>query len=146
MAGTRPIALVNISAPSVTNTTNYLAKYPIFVTCTHTSLSIHKNMTPEQKFCIIYLVGIAGLVILHAMMECLKIYVSRFNKMLLHTSRLTGAQWVQELTDGHKARFYNEMGMCENVFTQLLDLLVKEAGLCDTHYVTAREQLAIFLH
>jgi hypothetical protein len=103
-------------------------------------------MTPEQKFRIIRLVGIIGLVILHATMECLKIYVSRFNKTPLHTSRLTGAQWVQELTDGHEERFYNEMGMCENVFTQLLDLLVKEAGLCDMRYVTAREQLAIFLH
>jgi hypothetical protein len=83
----------------------------------------YENMTPEQKFRIIRLVGFAGLVILHATMECLKIYASRFNKTPLHTSRLTGVQWVQELTDGHKERFYNKMGMCESIFTQLLPTL-----------------------
>jgi hypothetical protein len=103
-------------------------------------------MMPEQKIHIIRLMGIAGFIFLYAAIECMGIYASHFNKMRLHTSRLTGDQWVQELIDGYEERFYNKMGMHENVFTQLLDLLMREAGLCDTQYVTAREQLAIFLH
>jgi len=53
---------------------------------------------------------------------------------------------VQELIDGHEERFYNKIGMHETVFTWLLDLLTREAGLHDTQYITAQEQLTIFLH
>jgi hypothetical protein len=103
-------------------------------------------MTPEQRIHIIHLIGIAAFIIMHTMMECMEIYASRFDKTPLHTSRLTGDQWVQELINGHEERFYNKMGMNNMVFTRLLDLLVREAGLRDTRYVTTREQLAIFLH
>jgi len=103
-------------------------------------------MTPEQKLPIIRLIGIAGFIFLYAAIKCMGIYASCFTKMRLHTLRLTGDQWVQELIDGHEERFYNEMGMHETVFTRLLDLLMREAGLRNTRYVTAREQLAIFLH
>ena len=103
-------------------------------------------MTPEQRLHIIRLIGITGFIILYAMVECMEIYASRFDKTPLHTSRLTGDQWVQELVDGHEGRFYNEMEMHDIVFHQLLELLVREGGLCNTRYVTAHEQLAIFLH
>ena len=79
-----------------------------------------------------HLIGIATFIILYAMIECIEIYASRFNKMPVYTSRLTGDQWVQELIDGHEESFYNEMGMCDTVFNQLLDLLVREAGLHNT--------------
>jgi len=89
-------------------------------------------MMPEQKLHIICLIGIAGFIFLYAVIKCMRIYASHFTKTCLHTSRLTGDQWVQELIDGHEERFYNKMGMHETVFTQLLDLLMREAGLCDT--------------
>jgi hypothetical protein len=100
----------------------------------------------DQRLRIIHLLGIAGIIIIYTLIKCIETYASRFNRMPLHTSRLTGDQWVQELIDSHEERFYNEMGMSDAVFTQLLELLVREAGLRDTRYVTAREQLAIFLH
>jgi hypothetical protein len=104
-------------------------------------------MTPEQKLQLIRLIGVAAFIIMYTMIECMDIlYASRFDKTPLHTSRLTGDQWVQELIDGHEERFYNEMGMRDIVFQQLLELLEREGGLRDTRYVTAREQLAIFLH
>ena len=103
-------------------------------------------MTPEQKLRIIRLAGVAAFIIVYSMIECMQIYASRFDKTPLHTSSLTGDQWIQELIDGHEERFYNEMGMRDTVFHQLLELLMREGGLRDTRYVTAREQLAIFLH
>jgi hypothetical protein len=104
-------------------------------------------MTPEQKLQLIRLIGIAAFIIMYTMIKCMDIlYASCFDKTPLHTSRLTGDQWVQELIDGHEERFYNEMGMRDIVFHQLLELLEREGGLHDTRYVTAREQLAIFLH
>jgi len=89
-------------------------------------------MTPEQKVRIIRLIGVAAFIIVYAAIECMGIYASRFNKTPMHTSRLTGDQWVQELIDGHEERFYNEMGMNDTVFNQLVDLLMREAGLHDT--------------
>jgi uncharacterized protein YjeT (DUF2065 family) len=113
----------------------------------HTPLSIHeKNMMPDQKLRLICLLGITGIIIIYTMMKCIEIYASQFNRMPLHILRLIGNQWVQELLDGHEEQFYNEMGMSNTVFTQLLELLVREAGLHNTQYVTAQEQLAIFLH
>jgi len=103
----------------------------------HTPLFRCENMTLEQKLHIIHLIGIAGFIFLYAAIECMGIYASCFTKTCLHTLRLTGDQWVQELIDSYNERFYNEMGMHETVFTWLLDLLMREAGLHDTQYVTA---------
>jgi hypothetical protein len=89
-------------------------------------------MTPEQKLRVIRIVGFAVVILLQAWAKNMEIYASRFNKTPLHTSRLTGNQWIQELLDGHEERFYNKMGMSDILFTQLLDLLVREGGLCDT--------------
>lgn len=68
-----------------------------------------------------------------------------FIKTAKNTSKLSGQEWVEELLDGHSKRFYNALGMNKHVFRQLLQELI-EAGLHDTRYVTAEEQLAIFLH
>jgi len=71
---------------------------------------------------------------------------SRFEKVPQHTSILSGQQWVDELREGHAGRFKNELGMSKHVFEKLLELLKKDGGLKDTRYVSAEEQLAIFLH
>jgi hypothetical protein len=94
-------------------------------------------MMPEQKLHIIHIIGIAAIILLHAMTKNMEIYASQFSKTPLHTSILTGNQWIQELLDSHEERFYNEMGISITIFTQLLDLLMIEGGLHDTRYVTA---------
>jgi hypothetical protein len=73
-------------------------------------------------------------------------YSSRFDKLPLHTSMLSGQQWLDELLSGHDMRFYNELGMQTNVFKRLLGVLETGAGLRGTRHVSAAEQLAIFLH
>jgi uncharacterized membrane protein len=103
-------------------------------------------MMPVQKLWIIRLAGVTAFIIVYSMIKCMQIYASRFDKTPLHTSSLTGDQWIQELIDGHEEQFYNEMGMHNTVFHQLLKLLMREGGLRNTRYVTAQEQLAIFLH
>ena len=103
-------------------------------------------MTPEQNIDIICLVGLAAMILLYVTIECIKKYTLCFNKTSIHTSILSGEQWVQELLDGHDERFYNEMGMHQPIFHVLLALLKADGGLRDSRYVTAWEQLATFLH
>ena len=73
-------------------------------------------------------------------------YSSRLIKTPLHTSVLSGQQWLDELLAGHDLRFYNELGMHKHVFRRLLTTLEADAGLHDTRYVLAEEQVAVFLH
>ena len=73
-------------------------------------------------------------------------YAARFEKTAQHTSVLRGQQWVDELLEGHPARFKNEMGMSKLVFNRLLEVLEEDGGLKDSRYVSSQEQLAIFLH
>jgi hypothetical protein len=74
------------------------------------------------------------------------IYAARFDRQAQHTSRLSGEQWVQELLHGHNIRIHNELGMNKTVFIKLLEVLRSDAGVLRTRYVSAEEQLAIFLH
>jgi len=103
-------------------------------------------MTPEQKLCILCLIGIAIMVILYITMESTEKYALCFKKTPFYTSILSGEQWVKELLNGHDERFYNEMGMHQTVFKDLLVLLKVDGGLSDSRYVTAQEQLATFLY
>jgi len=103
-------------------------------------------MTPEQKLCVLHLIGIATMVILYITMESIEKYASCFKKTPFHTSILSGEQWVKELLDGHNKRFYNEMGMHQTVFKDLLALLKADGSLSDSRYVIAQEQLATFLY
>jgi hypothetical protein len=73
-------------------------------------------------------------------------YCSRFDKCPQHTSSLSGEQWVQELLHGHDDRIFNELGMRKELFRHLVEVLKRDAGVQDTRYVTAEEQLAVFLH
>jgi hypothetical protein len=72
-------------------------------------------------------------------------YLADFNKTARNDSKLTGKAWLDELLTGHSKRFYRSMGMNKHVFKQLLRELI-QTGLHDTRYVTAEEQLAIFLY
>ena len=69
-----------------------------------------------------------------------------YNKIPRNTSKLRGADWLNELLEGHITRFYDNMGMNRHVFNQLLEVLRTKAGLKDTRHVTLGEQLAIFLY
>ena len=88
---------------------------------------------------------IAGMVLLAATNATLS-YVSCFEKLPQHTSRLSGQQWVDELIAGHDVRFYNELGMQKFVFRRLLAVLEQNGQLSETCHVSTSEQLAIFLH
>jgi hypothetical protein len=71
-------------------------------------------------------------------------YSAHYDKTPKNTSKLTGQQWLNELLAGHPQHFYDAMGMNKHVFQALLLELIKH-GLHDTRYVSAEEQLAIFL-
>lgn len=73
-------------------------------------------------------------------------YSAHFDKVSKNNSKLTGQAWLDELLRGHAKRFYSNMGMHKSVFRSLVRELRDRAGLCDTRYVSAEEQLAIFLY
>jgi hypothetical protein len=103
-------------------------------------------MTPNDlTLQLAYSASIASLLILTTVASA-AVYASHFEKRAQHTSRLSGEQWVQELLNGHEDRLYNELGMHKHVFLQLLAVLRQDAGVEATRYVSAEEQLAIFLH
>jgi len=89
------------------------------------------------------LVGTTVIIVVYASMLA---YASHFEKVAQHTSILRGQQWLDELHEGHPGRFKNEMGMSKYIFNRLLEVLQEDGRLHDTRYVTAQEQLAIFLH
>ncbi|KAL1671258.1 hypothetical protein EV122DRAFT_172261, partial [Schizophyllum commune] len=62
----------------------------------------------------------------------------------MHMSILTGQKWVEELLDGHPIRFRRSMGMGHSIFQSLVRDL-RKAGLRDSRFVTAKEQVAVFL-
>lgn len=64
----------------------------------------------------------------------------------MHTSVLTGLAWLDELLHGHPQRFKNQLGMAQHVFHKLSGLLQLDFGLSNSKFVTADEQLAIFLY
>ncbi|KAJ7054818.1 hypothetical protein C8F01DRAFT_920817, partial [Mycena amicta] len=63
-----------------------------------------------------------------------------------HTSLLTGFAWLNEILTGHPDRTRNQLGMSSAMFTLLWAELVATCGLCDSRYVTAQEQLSIFVY
>ena len=92
------------------------------------------------------LVASAGFLFLVASREATLLYSSCFNRVPVHTSRLTGQNWIDELRDGHDRRFYNEIGLRKHVFTRLVSVLERDTGIVQTQHVLADEQVAIFLH
>ncbi|KAG7088644.1 hypothetical protein E1B28_012616 [Marasmius oreades] len=64
----------------------------------------------------------------------------------MYTSILTGQCWLDELLKGHPLRFQQQLGVTKEVFCQLLLELQLFYSLTDSKYVTADEQLAMFLY
>ncbi|KAL5527937.1 hypothetical protein ACEPAG_6738 [Sanghuangporus baumii] len=57
-----------------------------------------------------------------------------------------GAQYIQELFEGHPDRFYEAFGMTKYVFRRLATELFKYTSFTHSKYISMAEQLAIFLH
>src|SRR4051794_40197341 len=64
----------------------------------------------------------------------------------MHTSKLSGQQWVEELLTGHNGCFYDQMGMKKHVFKHLLKVLHEKTGIGDIKHIKLEEQVAIFLY
>jgi len=92
---------------------------------------------------VVLLVGATVIIVVYASMLA---YVSCFEKVTQHTSILRGQQWLDKLCKGHPGRFKNEIRMSKYIFNRLSEVLQDDGRLKDTQYVTAQEQLAIFLH
>lgn len=71
---------------------------------------------------------------------------SLYCKTPIHTSILSGQDWVNELLNGHKLHFSNWFAMDKFVFKQLITTLCKKAGWGGSKHVSAEEKLAIFLY
>lgn len=70
---------------------------------------------------------------------------THYNKTPYHTSALTGAQWLEELRNGHDDRIKTELGVSKDVFTNLIEVL-RDLGSSDSRFVSLEEQVAIFLY
>ncbi|KAF9459329.1 hypothetical protein BDZ94DRAFT_1136867, partial [Collybia nuda] len=66
-------------------------------------------------------------------------------KQEYHNSKLSGAEWVQELLEGHPDRIWTELGVRLHVFPILVHEL-QLLGLADGRSVGVKEQIAIFLY
>ena len=98
----------------------------------------HQEWLKKQKRIMSLLAMVTGTIALHM--------YPRFVKEKEHTSKLSGQDWVEELLEGHATPFYTAMGINKHVFLALLNELQQRCGLKNTKYVSAEEQLAIFLH
>ena len=76
----------------------------------------------------------------------LEVSSQHFDKTPKNTSILTGRRWLDELLAGHPICFYDNLGMNKHVFCALVSELGTTAGLYDTRWVSAEEQIAIFLY
>ena len=105
------------------------------------------KMTPDElKLRIIYAGTITMIIIITAYHAAALACTARTEKRAQHTSRLSGEQWIQELLSGHEDRIFNEFGMRKSVFLKFLAVLQTRAGVRNSRYVSAQEQLATFLH
>ncbi|KZV83500.1 hypothetical protein EXIGLDRAFT_569528, partial [Exidia glandulosa HHB12029] len=69
-----------------------------------------------------------------------------YDRIRIHNSVQTGYAWVHELLDAENpSRIYDSLGMHRHVFLRLVAELGRLADIHDTRYVTAEEQVAMFL-
>ena len=61
------------------------------------------------------LVAAASFLFLATSRDVALLYLTQFNHIPVHTSWLSGQQWVDELINGHDQRFHNEMGLHKHV-------------------------------
>ncbi|KAF7370409.1 putative nuclease HARBI1-like protein [Mycena sanguinolenta] len=64
----------------------------------------------------------------------------------MHTSILSGSLWIDEILLGHPDRCHRELGMSTALFLLLLAELVATGDLADSRFVSAQEQVAIFVY
>ncbi|KAF7349567.1 putative nuclease HARBI1-like protein [Mycena sanguinolenta] len=64
----------------------------------------------------------------------------------MHTSILSGSLWIDEILLGHPDRCHRELGMSAALFLLLLAELVATGDLADSCFVSAQEQVAIFVY
>ncbi|TFK26849.1 hypothetical protein FA15DRAFT_548332, partial [Coprinopsis marcescibilis] len=68
-------------------------------------------------------------------------------KQPYHNSKLSGAEWVDELIKGHPKRIWSELGMRLHMFLIFMHELQVLCNLTDSQNgVTLNEQAAIFLY
>jgi hypothetical protein len=71
---------------------------------------------------------------------------NRRSPVPMRSSILSGQMWLDELMAGHPERFREQFGMTKHTFRLLSRELQLHSGLVDRRYVTADEQLMIFLY
>ncbi len=102
----------------------------------HTRLKLRREQLVIAAAYLINVVGVAT-----------QLYSSPlYWKQPYHTSKLTGAEWVKELINGHHDRIWTELGMWVHVFLAFVHELRVVCGLEDGKYMKLDEQAAIFLY
>ena len=71
---------------------------------------------------------------------------NNFSKNIQHDSQLTGDQWMKELLGGHEKRIRDNLGVSQEGFQYLEQLLKNERTLRSTRNMGTTEQLGIFLY
>ena len=71
---------------------------------------------------------------------------SSVNRSRIHTSILTGDLYVREVLEGHELRCKRDFRMEKHIFRNLVECLRDKSHLRDTDFVSAEEQVAIFLY
>lgn len=87
--------------------------------------------------------------VLAAVMAAASITTSLLSKpdpIPMRTSILSGQMWLNELLHGNPKRFHEQIGMGTQIFKRLSWELQTHSGLHDSRYISADEQLAIWLH
>jgi hypothetical protein len=90
----------------------------------------------------------AAAYIMNVVIVASNIYASPlYWKQPYHTSKLTGAAWVEELIQGHPNRIWSELGVRLHVFLTFVHELRVLCELGDSRRgVMLKEQAAIFLY
>lgn len=84
-------------------------------------------------------------VLLSAAAALIAINTAAKPKNPVQTSILTGQHWLYELFHS-LVHMYKQLGMSKNTFRKLCNELQLQHGLSDSKYISADEQLAIFLN
>ena len=88
---------------------------------------------------------IVGMIINAAVAAVISFASSLYDKEDYHISTLSGAQWINELLEGHPDWIRCELGVNKRVFRFLVSYL-QVIGINHSRGITLEEQLAIFLY
>lgn len=78
-------------------------------------------MTPAEELVLhlVNLLAAASFLFLAASRDAILLYSTWFNRVPVHTSRLSGQQWIDKLVNRHDRRFHNELGLRKHTFNKL---------------------------